>query len=72
MIGLRFQKIENQLWILETGYIPSIIQELQKGNTIIYFMLQENIYLGSGNIFMELEVLQTETPKNESEQFETT
>lgn len=57
LLSLPFQKSEENLWMLETGYIPYIIEQLDKGNTIIYIIPEEHVIIGNESIVMEIETI---------------
>lgn len=70
MLTLGFDRIQDNLRKIQTDYIPSIIQQLVQGNTVVYFIPEKNILTSDGTIVMELEVVQRPyevTPKIEQE-----
>lgn len=66
LISLQLWKTAEKIRTVNTEQLPQIIQQLLTGNTVIYFLPQENINIQSGTIFMELEVGET-TPTKQSQ-----
>lgn len=66
LISLQLWKTAEKIRTVNIEQLPQIIQQLLTGNTVIYFLPQENINIQSGTIFMELEVGET-TPTKQSQ-----